>query len=560
MGWWLAFIEGKMKAMDALTQTLEANRADLIAGRVHAARLTLKEGRLVQVDDLGPARADWSTFIPGLVDAHVHIESSMLMPAEFGRVAVCHGTVATVSDPHEIANVLGISGIQLMHENAKEGPLHILFGAPACVPATDFESTGARLDAAAIDALFDQGQAGYLSEVMNFPGVLARDEEVMAKIAAALRRGLVVDGHAPGLRGEDAMAYAKAGITTDHECTTLEEALEKIDAGMHILIREGSAARDLERLAPLLSSHPERVMLCSDDKHPHDLVRGHIDALVRRAVALGHPPLNVLRAASLNPIRHYGLPLGLLQPGDTFDAVEVHSLEKMDVRRTFIGGRLVAEGGKTLWPRIPARPLNRWVAHSIAADDLLVPVASDKVRVMHAQDGSLITEASEVTPPLHEGRLQADPHRDLLLLACINRFAEAPPAVALIRGFGLEKGALASSVSHDSHNLIGVGASASALQKALQAVMDEKGGIAISDGDRIITLPLPVAGLMSLDEGDAVARRYEEMDALAKILGSPLQAPFMTLSFMALLVIPRLKLSDRGLFDGDAFRPVAFEV
>jgi adenine deaminase len=537
----------------AIDATLEANRVDLVAMRVHHARIQVAQGRIVAIDDLGPPNQGFPHLIPGLVDAHVHIESSMLVPSEFGRLAVQHGTVATVSDPHEIANVLGIEGINFMRADAQKGPLQILFGAPPCVPATPFESAGAHLDAADVDRLLAEDDVGYVSEMMNHPGVLAHDEDLLAKIAAAQRRNLPVDGHAPGLRGEAARAYAAAGITTDHECTTLPEAQEKIAAGMHILIREGSAARDLDVLAPLLTSDPESVMLCSDDKHPNDLVHGHINALVARAIALGQPPLNVLRAACLNPVRHYGLNLGLLQLGDAFDAVEVLSLDQMQVNRTWRGGSLVFEKGQALWPSAAITCPNVMAKRPLSLSEFSPSLQSNRAKVIVAHDGSLLTDVEIAECPGRDGRLVAAPEDDRLILACVNRYASAPVAIALIRGFGLHRGALASSVSHDSHNIIGVGASAEDLHRAMQGVMDAGGGIAVCDGAETHLLPLPVAGLMSNLSGEVVAKRYQDLDARAKSLGSSLKAPFMTLSFMALLVMPKLKLSDHGLFDGVAF-------
>jgi adenine deaminase len=389
--------------------------------------------------------------------------------------------------------------------------------------------------------------------MMNFPAVLAGDPAVMDKIALARNLGLPVDGHAPGLTGEQARRYAEAGISTDHECASLEEARDKLAAGMRILIREGSAARNFDALHPLISSHPDKVMFCSDDKHPDDLARGHIDRLAARAVAAGHDALDALRCACLNPVLHYRLPVGLLRPGDPMDAAEVADLRDFRPLRTWVEGRLVAEAGRGLMARVPVRPVNRFAAGRIAPADLALPAAAGLLRVIDVEDGQLLTREALLPPRLDDGHIVADPTRDVLYLVVLNRYRRAPPAVAFARGFGLGRGALASSVAHDSHNIVAVGVDADSLCRAVNALTDQGGGIAVATDTRVDILPLPVAGLMSTGDGDEVAARYATLTGLAKSLGSPLRAPFMTLSFMALLVIPELKLSDRGLFDGRGF-------
>lgn len=537
--------------------SLVANRVDLINRCISAGDLRWKDGVIVAWDEQGAADPALPWLIPGLVDAHVHIESSLLPPAAFARLALRHGTVATVSDPHEIANVLGGDGVRWMLDNLEGVPFHVRFGAPSCVPATACESAGARLDLAEVEALLDTPGIGYLSEVMNFPGVLGGDAEVLAKIAAARRRGLPVDGHAPGLRGAAAAAYAAAGIGTDHECIDLAEAEEKLACGMSILIREGSAARNFAALHPLLSSHPGRVMLCTDDCHPDDLWQGHIDRLVARAVALGHDLFAVLEAASLTPQRHYGLKLGALQIGDPMNAALVTDLEDFAVQATWVDGVEAFAHGEVCLPHLPVLPINRFCAQPVDSEDLVIPAAGDRVRcrVIEAADGQLLTRAAIEEMPVRDGRVQADPERDLLLLAVLNRYRPAPPALALIRGFGLKSGALASSVAHDSHNVVAVGCDAASLAAAIDAVVAARGGLALACADGTVELlPLPIAGLMSDAPGEEVAARYARLNELARTrLGSPLRAPLMTLSFMALLVIPSLKLSDRGLFDGDRF-------
>ncbi len=534
--------------------SLFANIVRVPERRVSAGRVVWEDGVITRIEAGGPREPGLNYLIPGFVDAHVHVESSMLVPSEFARLASRHGTVASVSDPHEIANVLGLEGVRFMLENAKRAPCKMFFGAPSCVPATPFETAGASLGLAELETLFREDGLRHLSEMMNFPGVLARDPAVMAKIALALGLGLPVDGHAPGLTGEAARRYAGAGIGTDHECASLEEARDKLAAGMHILIREGSAARNFDTLHALIASHPDKVMFCSDDKHPDDLARGHIDRLAARAVAAGHDPFDVLGCACVNPVRHYRLPVGLLRPGDPMDAAEVADLRDFRTLRTWVGGRLVAEGGRSLFAPVPVAPINRFQAREIQAADLDVPAGASRLRVIDVEDGQLLTREALLPPRVEGGRIVPDPGRDLLYLVVLNRYRPAPPAVAFVRGFGLRAGALASSVAHDSHNIVAVGADAASVCRAVNGLIGHGGGIAVASDGAVECLPLPVAGLMSADDGDRVAARYAELDGMARALGSPLRAPFMTLSFMALLVIPELKLSDRGLFDGRAFR------
>ncbi len=441
--------------------SVRANLVDIAARRIFAAEIGWSAGVIGRIDELGAANPAWPCLLPGFIDAHVHIESSLLPPAEFARLAVRHGTVASVSDPHEIANVLGLDGVRWMLANAAQTPFHVLFGAPSCVPATAFETAGARLGVTDVETLLATPGIGYLSEVMNFPGVLAGDPGLLAMIAAARRRGLPVDGHAPGLSGEAAAAYAAAGIGTDHECATLAEAEDKLRAGMAILIREGSAARNFETLHPLISRYPGRIMLCTDDCHPDDLAGGHIDRLVARAIAHGHDRFAVLEAACLTPQRHYGLALGQLRVGDPFNAALVDNLRDFTVRATWLAGELAAENGQSCLPPVPCQPINRFAARAVRPEELCVaPSDADFSRVIAAEDGQLLTR--ELRLPL-QGPSIAD---DVLLIAVVNRYTPTAPAVALVRGFGLQAGALASSVAHDSHNVIGVGCDAASLATA----------------------------------------------------------------------------------------------
>lgn len=527
-----------------------ANVVDLFARTIGPASVVVDDGRIAEIR---PAESAPGYLLPGWVDAHVHIESSMMTPSEFARQAVRHGTVATVSDPHEIANVLGVAGVRYMVENGARVPFKFCWGAPSCVPATAFETSGGALSAADVRGLLIDGSCGYLSEVMNYPGVLTADADLLAKIAAARSLARPVDGHAPGLRGQDAARYAAAGITTDHECVTLDEAVDKIAAGMHILIREGSAARNFDALAPLLRSHPDRCMLCSDDLHPDALAVGHINRLIARAVAGGADLFDVLRAASVNPVGHYQLPVGLLRVGDPADFVVVDDLTTFAVRETWIDGQRVFADGVSRIGRIESAAPRRMAAAEITAEALRLPARGPLVRVIGARDGQLVTDHLTRPAKVAKGLAVADPEADVLKIVVVNRYQPSAPAVAFVHAFGLTRGAIAGSVAHDSHNVIAVGVDDDSLAAVVNAVIQAGGGLAVANDGSVDVLPLEVAGLMSRD-GDAVAAGYARLDAAAKRLGTPLAAPFMTLSFMALLVIPSLKLSDRGLFDGAAFQ------
>lgn len=529
----------------------EGNIVDVVNGRIFRGAVTIRGGRIAAVTERETGSTEY--ILPGLVDSHIHIESSMLVPSEFARLAVVHGTVATVSDPHEIANVLGMEGVDYMIRNGSTVPFKFFFGAPSCVPATDFESSGARIGPEDVARLLSSEHVRYLSEMMNFPGVLHGDPAVMAKLEAARKAGKPVDGHAPGLTGEEARQYAGRGITTDHECFTLEEAREKIGFGMKVQIREGSAARNFDTLVPLLESHPGMVMFCSDDKHPDDLVTGHMNSLVKRAITMGYDPLDAIRACTLNPVRHYSLDVGLLQVGDPADLIVAGSLEEFNIRETYISGQLVAGGGESLIRTVPGDTPNIFKAVPIGTNDLEVPARGSRIRVIRAIEGQLVTGQETTEARIEGGRFVSDPERDILKIVVINRYRKSKPAIGFIRGFGFRKGAIASTVAHDSHNIIAVGADDRDLAAAVNLLVECRGGITLADGGHANVLPLPVAGIMSHHDGREVARRYESLNKAAGELGTPLAAPFMTLSFMALLVIPELKLSDKGLFDGKTF-------
>ncbi len=497
--------------------------------------------------------------LPGFVDSHVHIESSMLIPSEFARLAVLHGTVATVSDPHEIANVCGIEGVKYMIDNGNKVPFKFFFGAPSCVPATQFETAGAELNSDAVRDLLSMEEINYLSEMMNFPGVLYNDDEVLTKIRYARELGKPVDGHAPGLRGKNAQHYASAGISTDHECYTYEEAEEKIGYGMKILIREGSAAKNFEALIGLLHKYEDEIMFCSDDKHPDSLVIGHINELCKRAVAKGVDVFKVLKAACINPVKHYKLNVGLLNIADAADFIVVKNLKDFAIQATYINGEQVAQYGKSYIQSIKEKTINRFVASLIHVEDIQVTTddfvkdSKGNIPVIEAIDGQLITHKLWMQPSVANGCIQSNTEQDVLKIVVINRYQKAKPAVAFIKNFGFKKGAIASTVAHDSHNVIAVGADDKSIAAAINALMQSQGGVSIAVNDTTEILPLPVAGLMTNEDAFEVARQYEHLDKKAKALGSRLQSPYMTLSFMALLVIPHLKLSDKGLFDCDRF-------
>ncbi|MFB6231133.1 MAG: adenine deaminase [Salinibacter sp.] len=525
---------------------------DLHDREIRAATVHVQDGGIDRIEptDSVPDRY----LLPGFVDAHVHVESSMLPPSEFARAAVVHGTVGTVSDPHEIANVLGVAGVEYMIEDGRQVPFHFAFGAPSCVPATPFETAGAELGPDTVSDLLDRDDVPYLSEMMDYPGVLNGDPDVLAKIRAAQVRDMPVDGHAPGVRGDDVQQYAAAGIETDHESVSIEEAREKLEAGMKLAIREGSAAKNFDELIPLMDEAPDRLLFCSDDRHPDALVDGHIDGLVRRALARGYDRFDVLRAACVHPVEHYGLDVGLLREGDPADFIVVDDLSALTVQRTYVDGQLVAEEGETHIERTPSDVVNRFDAEPVGPEAFRVSAEGTQVRAITAVDNQLVTGEDIVETPVEDGDAAADPDRDLLKLAVLNRYdVNSEPAVAFTRGFGLDEGALASSVAHDSHNVVAVGTSDDALARAVNAVIQQEGGIsAVAEGTHV--LPLPIGGLMSDEPHDVVARRYTRLSRFVQEeLGSPMDAPFMTLSFMALLVIPKLKLSDQGLFDGDAF-------
>ncbi|MEB2780177.1 adenine deaminase [Algoriphagus sp. C2-6-M1] len=531
---------------------IQGQFVDIPNREIYAVSLSIEDGKIYKLEK---TEADPSLpyLMPGFIDAHVHVESSMLVPSEFARLAVVHGTVATVSDPHEIANVCGMQGVEYMIANGKQVPFKFYFGAPSCVPATPFETAGGEIKVADIENLMSRPEIHYLAEMMNWPGTVNRDEVVMEKIRISKKYGKPIDGHAPGLKEELAEKYVSAGPSTDHECFTADEALGKLKFGMKIAIREGSAAKNFEALIDLIDEYPEMIMFCSDDKHPDNLAVSHINELAARAIVKGKDVFNVLQAACLNPIAHYSLNVGQLREGDPADFILVKDLKDFQVISTYINGEKVAENGKTLIPSIKNEIINNFHTSLKRPKDFQLKANGSKVRVIEALDGQLITPEISGEILIKEGFAESNPTEDILKITVVNRYEDAPPAVAFIKNFGIKTGAIASSVGHDSHNIIAVGIDDRFICKAVNLIIEAKGGVSAVSGEKEEILPLPVGGIMSASDGYEVAAAYTSIDKLAKEMGATLNSPFMTLSFMALLVIPDLKLSDKGLFNGQRF-------
>ncbi|WP_304201107.1 adenine deaminase [Flavobacterium alvei] len=537
---------------------IQGQIVDIENRRIYAGEITVESGKITSIIEKKHEVQNY--IMPGFIDAHIHIESSMLVPSEFAKIAVLHGTVATISDPHEIANVLGSAGVYYMIENSKKVPLKFHFGAPSCVPATTFETAGATIDSNGIKELMASPDIYYLAEMMNYPGVLFDDAEVLKKIQWAKYFNKPVDGHAPGLRGEAAKKYISAGITTDHECFSFEEAEEKLSLGMKIIIREGSAAKNFEALIDLLPENYENMMFCSDDKHPDDLILSHIDSLCARAVAKGIDVFKILQVACVNPVNHYKMNVGLLKENDAADFIVVEDLTNFKVKQTYINGELVAKNGESFVKHIPYKTPNNFNITSKEISDFTISGSASKIRVIEALEGQLITNEIHHRPLIVDGKIVSDTENDILKMAVVNRYENTKPAIAFIKNFGLKKGAIASSVAHDCHNIVVVGTSDEEICNAVNLIIKNTGGVCAVNGSENKMLPLPVAGIMSDKNGWETGKLYQEIDAMAKELGSHLKAPFMTLSFMALLVIPDLKLSDKGLFSGNSFSFVDLEV
>ncbi|WP_242085043.1 adenine deaminase [Aestuariivivens sediminis] len=537
---------------------LQGNIVDISNRRIYKGEITIEDHVIVSIEE---KEHDMDHFIlPGFIDAHIHIESSMLVPSEFARIAVRHGTVSTVSDPHEIANVLGVRGVEFMIENGKQVPFKFNFGAPSCVPATMFESAGAEINPNDIKILLEHPEIKYLAEMMNYPGVLFKDDDVIKKLAWAKHYQKPVDGHAPGLRGEAISKYIEAGISTDHECFTYDEALEKLQKGMKILIREGSAAKNFDALIDVLPEYYNDIMFCSDDKHPDDLIVGHINELCQSAVARGMDVFKVLQVACVNPVDHYKLEVGLLRVGDPADCIVVEDLNTFKTIQTIINGELVFDHGESLIEPISFNTVNNFCCHKKKESDFGVASTANKIRVIEALEGQLVTNEIVEDAIYSNGNLISNIKKDILKMTVVNRYRNEPPVMAFIKNFGLQEGALASSVAHDSHNIIAVGVNDEAICKAVNLLIENKGGICAVSKEEELVMPLPVAGIMSDKDGETVGKAYSQLNIMAKYLGSRMHAPYMTLSFMALLVIPSLKLSDKGLFNGNDFTFTSLEV
>jgi len=537
---------------------VQGNIVDIHNKRIFKGEVEVKSGKILEIRESDHACENY--ILPGFVDAHIHIESSMLVPSEFAKIAVIHGTVATVSDPHEIANVLGVKGVEFMIENGKKVPLKFNFGAPSCVPATSFESAGAIIDADGIQLMMENPDILYLAEMMNYPGVLFDDPEVLAKIKHAKNNNKPIDGHAPGLRGDDVTKYISAGISTDHECFSYDEAKEKLEKGMKVLIREGSAAKNFNALIDLLPDNYENMMFCSDDKHPDDLLLGHINQLCERAVAKGMDVFKVLQMACVNPVKHYNLEVGLLQKGDAADFILVDNLEKFKVLETYINGEIVAKNGESFVKSVDFEVLNNFNTDKKKVSDFRFESSSEKINVIEALDGELVTNKIEANSLIVDGNLVSNTATDILKMTVVNRYKNDEPAIAFIKNFGLKEGAIASSVGHDSHNIIAIGVSDEMICKAVNLIIENSGGICAVNATEEKIVSLPVAGIMSDLSAQEIGKSYAKLDKMAKRMGSKLRAPYMSLSFMALLVIPALKLSDKGLFDGTSFKFTSLEI
>ena len=556
---------------------------DVITDTIYPARITVEDGLFKEITPISINERSTidvkGLMIPGFIDAHLHIESSMVSPAQFAKIAVRHGTTAAVCDPHEIANVLGIEGVEAMFENAKQVPFNFYFTAPSCVPATPFETSGAILDSSDIEYLLKKDEIVALGEMMNFPGVINGDEEVIRKLKLAHKYNKPIDGRAPLLSGQDLDEYLKYGISTDHECSNVLEALEKKMKGMKIMVRDGSSAMDMEGLfniddgvAYIEDSKSESVLLrdifekrifspmfdfiVSDDKHPNDLIKGHLNKSIQKAVSLGIDILKAISMVTINPGYHYNLNCGAIVEGAKADYVIIDSLYDFNVLETYIGGECVFDGENVLFDVPEIEPKNTMnVSKKVPSDFDIHYDGGDEceVNVIECIDGDLLTKKTTAKLPVKEGVVQADILQDVLKIAVVERYGGNTVANGFIKGFGLKKGAIASSIAHDSHNIIVVGYNSDRMARAVNQVIEDKGGIAIYSVDFEDSLPLPIAGLMSNEDAYEVAEKLGVLHDMVKALGCTLEAPFMTMAFMALLVIPSIKISDKGLFDGENF-------
>lgn len=539
-------------------EKIEGNIIDVVAERVFKGRIFYNE-RIVRIEEDDKVTSS-QYILPGLVDAHVHIESSMLSPLEYSKVAIKHGVLAAVTDPHEIANVCGVEGIEFMLQNAALSPMKISTGAPSCVPATPFETSGAVIGVKEINDLFKNGKCTHLSEMMNFPGVIGKNQEVVRKLNMAHKYKLPVDGHAPLLTGLDLRRYVNAGISTDHECTTVKEAKEKIGLGMKIMLRQSSASRDFEKLMPLIESNPGDIMFCTDDCHPDELVNGYINELVKKALLANFDLWSVLKGATVNAVRHYSLGLGLLQEGDSADFIVVNNLADFNILASVLNGSLVFNGNTVDISVQTGGAINNFYQNTLSIDDLKVRNKGSWIRVIELIPDSLLTKALRWPINSIGEFIESDTKNDILKIVVLNRYSKAKPVVGFIKGFQLKKGAIAGTIAHDSHNIVAVGVSDDDLLMAIEQIQKMRGGLLVFDGVKYESLALPIAGLMSDQAAGIVAKKYKILSKKANDLGCTMHAPFMTMAFMSLLVIPELKIGDRGLFDVNRFAFVDLQI
>ncbi len=539
--------------MKKINKKVEGRLVDIHKREIYNACVEIEGKKIKKIEKIERPVENW--VLPGLIDAHIHIESSMLCPGTFAAASVPHGTIGVVADPHEIANVLGMIGIEYMIEDGKTVPVKFWFGAPSCVPATELETSGAKLTSKEIEILLNKPEIKHLAEMMNYPGVVYENAEIIRKINIAKEKNKRIDGHAPGLSGEDLKKYVEAGITTDHECSTIKEAKEKLNLGMKIIIREGSAARNLDALKELFKTDPEKLMLCSDDLHPEMLEKRHINKIVAKLISEGYNKFDIIRSATINPAKHYNLDAGMLRPGDNADFILVNDLGRMDVLETWIEGNKVFENGKVMFEYKSGRPVNNFNCNKISEQEIRIKNDGGKIRVINAFDGELITKET-ICETEQTKLIEALTEKDILKIVVKDRYNDAKPAVGFIKGFGIKQGAFSSSIAHDSHNIIAIGTSDKDIVDAVNEIVKLKGGLSTAVNGKINSLQLNIAGIMSDKPCNLVASKYEELSDQVKNMGCKMSAPFMTLSFMALLVIPELKISDRGLFDGKRFCPV----
>lgn len=520
---------------------------DPIKRESFGATLRIQNGKIAKIEK--DSNIKHPAILPGFVDSHVHIESSMLTPSNFAKAAVKHGTVAVVTDPHEIANVAGVKGVEFMINDAKGSDFKFYFGAPSCVPASPFDECFEPFTPEIIEGLMKRDDIHFLAEMMNFPGVIYKSESVMQIIGKAHSANKPVDGHVPGLSGDALKSYVSAGITTDHECFTLEEALEKIKLGMKILIRDGSAAKNFGSLHPLIKEHSKHLMFCTDDCHPDELLHGHINLKVRQSLALGYDVFDVLQVSSVNPVNHYKLNVGLLQEGDSADLLVVDNLQNLNIQSTFINGVDVFNINESVTKSYSA--LNYVFPHSFNPSNLHSKAISNKVKAIEVINDELITNSVVVNNEAET--LSCNLKEDVLKIAVLSRYKENELSVGLIKGFGMKKGAIAASIAHDSHHIISVGCDNASIEKCLEFIIKNRGGVCYFDGEQLHGLPLPVYGLMTDFSAEVAAAAYEKINSKVIADGCKLKAPFMTMSFMSLSVIPHLKITPAGLFDVDKF-------